>query len=318
VRRLVRGLAVLLIGLVAGADAARAACTIVGVQSVSPAILPVGTYTATTLPPPVTLNVTVTLLVSGNGGSCKGEYGLVRLLAPAQMTRVPPALVGLPYGVTSVGSQILSFGTAPTQRRRLPNFNVRHGETTALVSLPFTITPQVPAGVPPLGSYLDQLALHLFDVQGNRSTLVGIAPLLPSAQVDGSCSLSAPGGLSMNFTPDVATGIPQGASQTVSFNVNCTSPARVQLSGTALSSPVAGTAVFDNFIDYRATATFGGTSATLTTSGSTPVNATSSSQSASTGTNLPVGVDVRLIPRRPLIGSTTYTGVLRVTVDPAL
>lgn len=317
--RLVQAVWVMIAAALLGAAPARAACDIVGVQSVMPAVMNVGSFSSTAMPPPVTVTLTVLLAVTGNGGGCKGEYGLVRPTAPARMTRTPPAPVMLPYQITSNGGQILSFGVAATQRQRLPNFNVRNGETLIPVSLSFSVTPQAPLATPAAGSYSDQLTLQIYNREGGQRILVGAAAVTVTAQVVDSCQLAMPGAIALNFSGDVATGTPAGAVQNLTFNVNCTGPARVQLSGAALSNGTAApSGAFDNFIDYRAVTTFGSASATLTTNGSAPVSVVSPSTSNLAGNNLPVSVNVNLIARRPLVGNRTYSGVLRITVDPTL
>lgn len=317
--RLFRTLWPLAVALLLGASPARAACEIVGVQSILPTVMNVGSFSSTAMPPPVTVSLSVTLIVVGHGGGCKGEYGLVRLLSPARMSRIIPSPVTLPYQVTSNGGQVLSYGISASQRRRLPNFNVRNGETLIPVTLNFTVTPLAPLATPSAGSYSDQLTLQIFNREGGQRILVGSALISVTAQVVESCQLVMPGALALNFSSDVASGTPAGAVQNLSFNVNCTGSARVQLSGSALTNGTAApSGAFDNFIDYRAVTNFGNASATLTTNGATPMTVTSPSASNLSGNNLPVSVNVNLIARRPLVGNKTYSGVLRITVDPTL
>jgi hypothetical protein len=305
--------------LFAFARPASAACEIVGVGSILPGSMNAGAYVGATPPSAVTVSLTVTLLVVGNGGGCKGEYGLVRLTSPARMSRSLLGGVTLPYGVTSGGSAILSYGITATARRRLPNFNVQNGVSAIPVTLSFTITPQAPLATPAAGNYSDQLSLHIFNREHGDRILVGQVSVNVTSTVVGACALSAVNVLNLNFSSDVATGVPAGNPQNVSFNVNCTSPSRVQLSGSALQAPgTTPSGAFDNFINYRAVANFGNASATLQTNGTASSTVTSTSSSSLTGNNLPVSLNIRLLPNRPLIGSTTYTGVLRVTVDPSL
>lgn len=300
---------------------ARAGCDITGFQSVVPSTLDVGTYSATSIPPPTSISLTLTLTKTGNGnGNCQGEFALYRAAPPAQMTRQPPANVALPYTVTYQGSTILYFAGGNPTIVRLPNFHASSGNTTASVAITLTITPQTPLAAPPTGTYLDQLFVRVYNRNGNNSDFVGQLPIVVSATAIHSCYLSAPSSVSLNFTSDVATGIPAGAPKATSFNVNCTGPSRVQLSGSALVRPQAGPAsgVFDSMINYRAVVNFGGASATLTTNGTSPVTVSSPSASTLVGSNLPVNLNVNLIPNRPLLGNSSYTGVLRVTVDPTL
>ena len=300
--------------------AAHAACEITGIQSVSPSTINVGNYTATSIPPPTTVALTLTVTKTGNG-SCQGGFSLYRLTLPAQMTRLPPALVTLPYTANSNGSNLLHSSAGNPVIVRLPNFNPPNGPATGTVTAMVTIVPQVPLAAPPAGTYLDLLMLRVYKREGSNSyDFVGQAPLVISTGSLQSCNLSVASNLSLNFTSDVATGIPAGAVQATSFNVNCTGPSRVQLSGSALTRPEGSPAsgVFDSMINYRAVANFGGASATLTTNGAVPVTITSPSTSTLVGSNLPVNLNVNLVPNRPLLNSSGYTGVLRVTVDPTL
>ena len=300
---------------------ARAGCDIVGVQSVWPPVISVGAYRATSAPPATSILATLVINMQGNGvGSCQGAFGLVRTSAPALLSRSPQSGATFPYTVTSSGVSVLSFGGTATAVRALPAVNAPNGSTTATLTALVTIASQAPATMPVTGIYQDHLTFQIFDVKGNKSTLAGQVPITVDLNVLSSCMIAAPGAVSLNFSTDVAKGIPAGAVKSTSFNVNCTSPSRVQLSGSALTILPAGGAsgAFDTLINYRAVARFGGATATLMTSGTVPVTSMSPSQSTVSGTTMPVGLDVNLIAGRPLIGGATYSGVLKVTVDPAL
>jgi hypothetical protein len=317
-----RLLAAFLAGLLLAAmsSTARAACDITGVLSAAPSIMSVGTYTATAIPPPTTVAVTLTVTKTGNG-SCQAGIALYRPTAPAQMTRLPPSGVALPYAVTFQGSTVLYFaGGAPTIIR-VPNFHGGNGAGTATFTIAFQITPQPPISAPPSGTYADQLTLRVYNRNGGKNyALVGQVPLTVAAEAIQSCYLTAPSALSLNFSSDIITGMPAGGIQSASFSVNCTGPARLQLSGSALVRPqgVQPSGVFDSLINYRTVASFGGASTTLITNGVAPVTVTSPGQSNLVGSNLPVNLNINLLPNRPLLGGSTYSGVLRVIIDPAL
>jgi hypothetical protein len=170
------------------------------------------------------------------------------------------------------------------------------------------------------GPHADVLSLEVWDVPAiGPPVKIGSTQFNITATVLGSCALSAPSSMSLNFTSDVTTGTPAGVAQTTSFNVNCTAPTKLRLSGSALvRTPAgAGTAVFDAMINYKAIATFGGTTTTLSTAGTSPVTITSAAPSPLTGTNIPVGLNVRLVAAKPLLRGN-YSSVLHVIVDPLL
>jgi hypothetical protein len=317
-----RLLMLIALGLGLGAGPAHAGCTITNVQLSAPNTLNVGTYTATSPPPPATISVTLTLNISGNGiGSCQGGFALYKPAPPLQMVRSPAGPVSLPYSITANGVNAVYFGASQPTVIDFPHLQAPNGASVATVAVTLTVTPTPPLSAPPQGSYADQLLLRVFDKRGNQRVLIGQTPISVVAQALNSCNLSAAGAMSLNFSADVASGIPQGAIQSVTFNVNCTASARIQLSGSALVRAPAGgsSGVFDNFIDYRAVANFGNASATLLTNGTTPGSITSPTTSSLAGSNLPVNVDVNLRANRPLLGGGgAYFGVLRVIVDPSL
>lgn len=315
------GLAWLLALLAIPSSAAIAGCTITGVQSMSPATLNAGTYSASSAPAPTTFSITIIANIVGNGiGSCQGAYGLVRPTGPAQMNRIPAGAIALPYSITRGGGPILSFGPVATIVQGLPNTNSPNGSATATFTITLVVTPGTPLATPPTGSYFDQLSLQIFDVRGGNRTLAGQLPLTIAATVVNSCFLSAHGAITLDFSSDVASGLPAGAVKSTSFNVSCTAPSRIQLSGSALvkTSAAVGNALFDAQINYRAVASFAGASTTLVTSGTAPVTTTSTGLSSIIGAAVPVTLDVNLIAGKPLIGGSPYASVLRITVDPAL
>ncbi len=308
-------------GWLAASIGGHAACEVTGIQSISPSTIFVGNYTATSIPPPTTVALTLTLTKTGNG-NCQAGFSLYRLTLPARMTRlVPPTLVTLPYLANSEGTNLLHSTAGNPAIVRLPNFHPANGPGTGTVTATVTIVPQVPLAAPPAGTYFDVLMLRVYKREGGNSyDYVGQSPLTISTGSLQSCNLSAPGSLSLNFSSDIVTGIPAGAVQSTSFNVNCTGPSRLQLSGSALVMPstTGASGAFDDLINFRAVANFGGASATLTTNGTTTATITSPSASTVVGSNLPVNLNINLIPNRPLRSSPSYSGVLRVIVDPTL
>lgn len=141
------------------------------------------------------------------------------------------------------------------------------------------------------------------------------------ASIDRTCIMSAPSPSSLNFSSAISLGMPNPAavlSSTIS-GVNCTSPARVTLSGNAMQrTPSVGTVSgFDSFIDWQATATLGSATATLATNAASTTTSVSYNVGSGTTVGGAVGVDVNLIAGQPL-RSGSYSAVLSVTVDPTL
>jgi hypothetical protein len=102
--------------------------------------------------------------------------------------------------------------------------------------------------------------------------------------------------------------------------VSCNALSKIQLSGTAMTRSPAGTpsAGFDILINHKTTAIFAGVSATLITSGTTPVVATSPTKSTISGTNQLVTLSTKLIPTANPLAAGIYRGVVSVKIDPTL
>jgi hypothetical protein len=302
-------------------SSAHAVCTVTGVLNVTPTTLNGGTYTATTIPATTTMGLNFVLSVSTTGGVCHASISLQRISSgPAQLNRIIPSTVGLPYKMQSGGLNVLYLSGGTPARVLLPSFTPAIGATSATVSTSVDFIPQTPLSAPMAGPHADVLSLEVWNVPAIGTPVkIGSTQFNITATVLGSCTLSAPSSMTLNFTSDVTTGTPAGVAQTASFNVNCTSPTKLRLSGSALVRTPAGTgtAVFDAIINYRAVATFGGTTTTLVTAGTSPITITSPTPSTITGTNLPVGLNVKLIAAKPLLRGN-YSSVLRVIVDPLL
>ncbi len=185
---------------------------------------------------------------------------------------------------------------------------------------------RVPTGsVTAAGAYSDAgivMELLGLDNQNRPNRLIRTVTFTPSANVVSKCSLAAPSLPTMDFSASISNGRPNtGVVQRTSFsNVACTAPTRLRLTGAALlptvtTPPRAG---FDNFINYRAVGIFGSANATLTTT-TVEANADSAAKNTTAGatTNGSIDVDVNLVNGNPVIAGT-YTGILRVTIDPSL
>jgi hypothetical protein len=258
-----------------------------------------------------TLSKTVTVTVTA-ATSCTVQLAFFRPVLPAQMTG--PGVLN--YDVLNGGGASLLFSVVGDPLATQPIVVGPGNPGTATVQI------SVPAGqvVADGLSYSDtSLVAQVFDKTDTTFTLLNAEAMRVDGEVAKVCEFTAPTSSALNFTSAIANGRPNPAHvQSVSFNgVSCTAPTRVQLSGNAMRHTSAGAASgFDNFVNYRATATFNSASSVLDTSqGST---ASSASQNTSTGAtvNGSISVDVNLLAGNPLLAGS-YTATLTLSVDPS-
>lgn len=249
---------------------------------------------------------------NGSPLPCSIAVILVRPTAPIVMSSVGSTLN---YDIDFNGSSIVNIGT-PSSGYYLtaPPFGSGTFSTYHL-TIPASQTAAA-AGV-----YSDnQIAVYLYAYR-NGWRLVRTYAMTFGASIDKTCKMSAPSPSTLNFSSAISQGIanPGMVLSSTITGVNCTSPSKVTLSGSAMqhAPPVAPVAGFDSFIDWQATASLGSATATLATN--TASTTTSASYNVPSGTTVggSLSVDVNLIPGQRL-RSGTYTGVLTVTVDPTL
>lgn len=247
-----------------------------------------------------------------NNNSCSIAVILVRPTSPLVMTNGGSTLN---YNLDFNGTNIVNIG-APTSGYYL----TAPGNGTGTFNT-YNLTVAANQTSAAAGNYADnQVVLYLYAYR-NGWRFVRTYALTLGASIDKTCVMSAPSPSSLNFTSAISVGMPNPGAMLSSMisGVNCTSPAKITLSGNAMqrTPSVAAVAGFDNFIDWQATATLGSATATLTTSSSSTV--TSASYNVPSGTTVggSVGVDVNLIAGQKL-RSGTYSGILTVTVDPTL
>lgn len=250
---------------------------------------------------------------NSNNSSCSIALIFVRPTAPLVMTN---GGFTLNYNLDFNGTNIVNIGspssgyylTAPgngTGTFNTYNLTIAANQTSAAA-----------------GSYTDnQVIIYLYAYRTGSWRFVRTYAMSLGATVNQTCTMSAPSPATLNFTSAISLGIPNpGVVLSSSLpGVNCTSPSRITLSGSAMQrtpavAPVGG---FDNFIDWQATATLGSATATLATNSASTV--TSSGYNVPSGTTVggTVDVDINLIAGQRL-QSGNYTGVVTVTVDPTL
>jgi hypothetical protein len=173
------------------------------------------------------------------------------------------------------------------------------------------------------GTFTDtQMAIHLYAFRLGTWQLVRTHPLTINATVNKTCTMAAASPATLNFTSAIANGTPNPGvvlTSTLS-NINCTFPSKITLTGSALQRvpAVAAAPGFDSFINYKAAATLGGASVTLTTTTSSAA-VTSAGYNVASGTTIGASlpVNVNLLAGQPL-RSGNYSTTLSVTIDPTL
>ncbi|MCB1518987.1 MAG: hypothetical protein KDJ37_00255 [Hyphomicrobiaceae bacterium] len=213
-------------------------------------------------------------------------------------------------------------GSSPAAANRVAFGNVTSGSSASR-----TLQVRIPAGqVVAAGDYIDGLVsmqvIGLNNAGTNPIRLVKAVAFVPQATVVAKCIMPSPSTPNLNFSAAIANGRPNsGVVQTTTFsNVACTAPARLRLTGAALqpTSPIPARAGFDNFINYRADGSFGSAAATLsTTVAEHSVDSAQKNTASGATSNGFISVGVNLISGNPIIAGS-YTGILTVTIDPAL
>jgi hypothetical protein len=255
---------------------------------------------------------------NNSAAACDLSLSFKSATDPARMLNGTSAL---PYTIENAGNakSIIYTGAFPANVDRINFNNVAAGAT---VNRNVDVT--VAAGqVVADGLYADPvLSLDVFDRVGNSLTLIKTTPYPVSATVQKVCRLDAPAQTTLSFgASEITNGRPNAAVvKSTLMTASCTAPTKVRLTGAALQPTVAAAprTGFDNFINYRAVGTFGGATSTLNTT-TTAASADSSGKNTANGATPSgtVSVDVNLVPGNPVIAGS-YSGILTVTVDPAL
>ncbi|MDX2158587.1 MAG: hypothetical protein SFW09_18970 [Hyphomicrobiaceae bacterium] len=314
-RQISSAVVLLIVCLLAGMSAARAQSNC---SNVSMATLTSGTsITVTPAYAPfsgssVTSPFAVTVR-NGSGGNCSIAPIFVRSSAPIAMSN---GSFSLTYDINYNGTSVAIINGQP-----LSGFYVTLGGNSSFTFNTFNVAIPASQTSAAAGTYTDTaMAIHLYAYRFGWQ-LVRTYPLTITATINKTCTMSAASPASLNFTSAISNGIPNPAvvlTSTLS-SINCTAPSKITLSGSAMQHvPAIGAAAgFDNFINYQATGTLGGATATLTTSSGSTV--TSSGYNVPTGTtvgaSLPVNVNLLTGQR---LQSGTYSTTLSVTIDPTL
>jgi hypothetical protein len=294
--------------------AAAAAPAKVALASCLPSDITGITYTGTALPPynPFTpfAPKLVTVTVS-TARACALELAFLSLSSPAKLTG--SGSLNYDIQLPSNDVSLIYVGGTPATTAHIDIGAGNIGSTTVQIRLP---AGQVVGD----GVYSDaSVVSQIFDKSGAVLTLLKTANLPLSGSVVRACQFTAPTSPTLNFTAAISNGLPRpGFVQSVTFqNVSCTAPSILRLSGNAmlLTQPASPTTVFDNLINYRASASFSGANTVLDTSSGGDVASATRNTLVGAVTEGVVSVDVTLLAGKPLLPGT-YSSILTVSIDP--
>ena len=260
----------------------------------------------------VNTNMTVTVR-NTNNSNCSIAVVFVRTTSPIVMSN---GAFSLTYGLDFNGANAMNIGTPSSGW-----FTTVGANTTANFNT-FRMTIAANQTAAAAGSYSDsQVSLYLYARSGGTWQLVRTYPFTFNATINKRCTMAAPSPATLNFTSAITSGRPNAGVILSSLlgSINCTFPSRITLAGSAMQrTPTIGTvAGFDNFINWRATATFGSANVTLDTSSLSTVTSSAYNVPSGTTINGSFNANVNMITGQSL-RSGTYTGTLTVTVDPNL
>lgn len=148
-----------------------------------------------------------------------------------------------------------------------------------------------------------------------------------TATVGGYCTIDGGStGTTRSATVPVTNGVATAGNLTLggaNGSVICTSNARIQLtsSSAGLTNPVAAADPFVSKIHYTATASYNGTTETLTTTAVSPGIATTglvTTGGPKTGEALQLTVNIAPTPTGKFLANGTFTDTLTVTLSPTL
>jgi hypothetical protein len=308
-RRLAPIMGVWLLSILASATAGAQFCGGGNITAFSATTMNVGTYNPFLSPTPQVVTVTVT-----TNTNCRLRLGFNRSTLPAEMS-LTSATLEYEIEQTGGGTSYLSTSGTPPAGNSI-TWTQGAGTTTRTVQVRV-----LPDQVVAHGTYTDTaVTMRLASPFIFWFTIASVA-VTPSATVPRVCRLDAPSPGTLSFSSgEIPDGTPNSAIiKSTTLATACTAPTLVQLTGQALqpTPAIAAAAGFDNFINYRAIATFGAATATLTTS-TTWQTVTSPSRNTLSGATPSgtVAVAVNLVAGQPIIAGN-YAGVLTVIVDPA-
>ena len=328
--RIISALASLICCVAASSDG-WALCTINAASiTVTPLTASTGTYTAPTAPTSQNLTITVagTYNSTASGNTCTVGLSFQRPSLPATMLITGGGTATLPYSITTAasggGSSLLfTGGTVFLSNIAQISFAGANNQTNRSFSVNFSIFFLMQPGTAQAGgSYSDSLTAWTFDIVN----LVALTsrPFTVTGIVTKTCTI---GGVARP-TADSAT-IPvsvAGAVNTAVINksyasVACNTPSNVQITSQSGAVKNSGTppSGFTNLINYAASATFSGATATLNTaSTSTAIGPESGTAVSTTGATPSGTMTVSITPQANALRllSGAYSDVMTITITP--
>ena len=299
-------------------------------MTISPLTVNTGTYTAPTVPSPqsVTFTISGTYNTNAAGGTCS-------LALSFQRATYPPATMAisggggstLPYTITSAsgGGNTLLFAGNTVSLANVQQFSFASAGAS-LTNRAFTSTVTSYAAMTPAtsqtgGSYSDSLTMYVFDISTGGS--VAGRGFTVNGTVAKSCTIGGLAKATDTATiPITAAGNVNTAAINKSYaNVACNTPSNVQLTtqNGGVTTATTGSASFTNIIDYSASATFSGATATLNTATNPAAAGPETGTAVSTTGTQPNGtMTVTITPQlntKTLIGGT-YADTLSIIITP--
>jgi hypothetical protein len=307
----------LLLAWLGAPQAAEAACTITGVQSMTGATANLGRYYPLTPPVAQVMTINLVLRVSSTGGPCIGTAALMSSAVPATMTGAGTNT--LRYDVQSLGGANLLNTTVPMRTIPLSVITVP-GQATAAVLIQVQAIAQSGQAVA-AGGYSDAtVQTHVFD-QSNAAMPVAVvanwfvnAAVSPSCKIDGQASANDAAGIRV----PVSSGgvVTTDAIQRDYANVVCNAPSEILISSQngGIKNAAGPSEGFTNVIHYSAQAVFGGATATVNTASSSLAKGVIEATTGASGT-----MSVTITAQQPAgvtLLNGRYVDVLSVTLTP--
>ncbi|MBS0237234.1 MAG: hypothetical protein JSR89_02280 [Proteobacteria bacterium] len=312
---------------------ANAVCSILS-ASATPLSASTGTYAPPTPPvaQPISITISGTFLAAlGDlAGGCAAAISFNRSSLPASMLLSGGGTATLPYTLqtSSSGGNTLLYtgGGIPSASNVLPFTFPASVLSVSNFSVAVTVWAQSqPSLLQQAGSYIDNITLDIF-----TSTLAGILQTKVSSQaftVTGAVAKSCTIGGTNHPAADTAT-IPITANGSVNTapinrsypNAFCNTPANVQMTSQNGAVTTAGSGSgLQRLIDYAASATFSGATASLNTATVPTASGPETGATALTTGNTPTGsLGVSITPQlnaQPLAAGS-YADTLTITLTP--
>jgi len=311
-------------------EPAGATCSINGTgMTISPSSASTGTYTAPTAPAAQSGSIVVsgTYNTDFAGGTCNIAISFQRgSYPPATMSTTGGATLPYTIQTSAGGGNTLLFtggtvGSSNYEQYSFASAGIFQFNHAFSATLPVYYLMQ-PGSPQAAGSYSDTLTLYFFDLSTGYS--VGSRSFTVTGTVSKACTI---GGVATPAADSATIPITAGgAVNTAVINksyssVACNAPANVQLTSqsgavTIASSPPSG---FTNMINYNATATFSGASASLNTATNPLASGAESGTAVSTSGSTPSGtMSVSITPQAnsASLVAGTYSDVLTISIIP--